>query len=168
MARVKLCRLCGTRNGPDGLFCSDCGSSLADVRALHADEVERLTAEADASVVGGADVAGGEAQHPPAATASCTLQFPWGRVPVPGRLGIGRETGFSPINRQLDTYPTVSRRHAVISLAQGRWAVRDMGSTNGTFVNGARLDRGETRPIGNGDRVGFSRGLQADVEIAAG
>ena len=186
MARVKVCRLCDAHNGPDELFCTDCGSSLADVRAVHAGEAERLKAavEADASAAGGAGVAGGDEQRQPAAAvqsppaagghtvrdpsaASCTLLFPWGRVPVPGQLGIGRESGFSPINRQLDTYPTVSRRHAVISVAHGQWAVRDLGSTNGTYLNEARLPTGETRPIGNGDRVGFSRGLQVVVEIAA-
>ena len=102
-----------------------------------------------------------------AQAASCTLVFPWGRVPVAGQLGIGREAGFSTISGQLDAFPTVSRRHAVVGSAQGQWVVRDIGSTNGTYVNGTRLAEGETRPIYNGDQVGFSRGLQVTVEIAA-
>lgn len=97
----------------------------------------------------------------------CALVFPWGRVPVAGELGIGREAEFSPISGRLDAFPTVSRRHAVVGTAQGRWTVRDLGSTNGTFVNRARLAEGETRAIQDGDRVGFSQSLQVQVEIAA-
>lgn len=171
MARVKVCRLCDKRNGPDELFC-DCGTSLADVRAVDTAEIERLAAE---------EAAGGPPEPssdpaPQAAAASahtardrqvapCALLFPWGRVPVAGQLGIGRESGFSSISRQLDAYPTVSRQHALVAIAEGRWTVRDMRSTNGTYVNGARLAEGETRPIANGDRVGFSRGLQVEVRI---
>ena len=99
--------------------------------------------------------------------APCALAFPWGRVPVSGQLPVGREAGFSPISGQLDGYPTVSRRHAVVGAAQGEWAVQDLGSTNGTYVNGARLGKGETWAIQNGDQVGFSQGLQAQVEIAS-
>ena len=59
-------------------------------------------------------------------------------------------------------------KHAVVGLIQGQWTVRDLRSTNGTYVNGARLAAGETRSIGNGDRVGFSQGLQVEVEIGGG
>ena len=102
-----------------------------------------------------------------AGAAPCALVFPWGRVPVAGRLGVGREEGFSPISGRLDAFSTVSRRHAVVGAAEGRWTVQDLGSTNGTYVNDRRLAAGETRPIQNGDQVGFSRGLQVQVEIGA-
>ena len=82
-------------------------------------------------------------------------------------MTVGREAGFSPISGQLDAYPTVSRRHAVVGAAQGQWAVRDLDSTNGTYVNGARLGKGETRAIRNGDQIRFSQQLQAQVEIAS-
>jgi putative nucleotidyltransferase with HDIG domain len=38
---------------------------------------------------------------------------------------------------------SVSRRHAEIKYTPAGWRVRDMGSTNGTFLNGARLGAGE-------------------------
>ena len=176
MARVKVCPLCATHNGPDELFCIDCGTSLADVRAMDAAELERLKAEAGtgsgsidppAEPVGAPPAVGCHTVREPAAP-TCALLFPWGRTPVAGQLGIGREVGFSPISQQLDAYPTVSRQHAMVGIVQGQWAVRDLGSTNGTYVNGAQLAGGETRPIRNGDRVGFSRGLQVQVEIGPG
>ena len=35
--------------------------------------------------------------------------------------------------------PTISRRHAELSLADGGVKVKDVGSSNGTFLNGARI-----------------------------
>ena len=49
--------------------------------------------------------------------------------------------------------PTVSRAHAVVSYRDGRWTLRDLGSTNGTVVNGRRIT-GETE-IKPGDEVAF-------------
>ena len=175
MARVKICRLCDQENGPDELFCTaaDCGVSLADVSVVDSREIERRATEDVAVEDAGSrgDDGGGERDRAAGAQASdaaaCALVFPWGRVAVAGQLDIGRESGFSPISDRLDAFSTVSRRHAVVGVAQGRWTVRDLGSTNGTYVNGVRLAEGETRAIGSGDRVGFSRRLQADVEIGA-
>jgi FOG: FHA domain len=35
--------------------------------------------------------------------------------------------------------PQVSRKHAVIDRVNGKHVLRDVGSTNGTFVNGRRI-----------------------------
>lgn len=46
--------------------------------------------------------------------------------------------------------PDASRRHAEISSVGGGWLLRDLGSTNGTFLNGERVDEREIKP---GDRI---------------
>src|SRR5260370_40328418 len=38
---------------------------------------------------------------------------------------------------------SVSRRHAEVRATDKGWRVRDLGSTNGTFLNGTRLNPGE-------------------------
>src|SRR6266403_876507 len=38
---------------------------------------------------------------------------------------------------------SVSRRHAEIRPTNAGWRVKDLGSTNGTFINGTRLGAGE-------------------------
>src|SRR4051812_38871696 len=48
----------------------------------------------------------------------------------------------------------ISRKHCRIELAVDQWIVRDLGSTNGTFVNGVRttqapLHVGDTLRVGN-------------------
>lgn len=49
----------------------------------------------------------------------------------------------------------VSSQHARISHSGGRWVVRDLGSRNGTFLNGERLGAKERRPLGAGDCLQF-------------
>jgi pSer/pThr/pTyr-binding forkhead associated (FHA) protein len=49
--------------------------------------------------------------------------------------------------------PTVSRRHATIIWDGAAWVLRDEGSTNGTFVNGARVSEQALR-LGDQIRVG--------------
>lgn len=51
--------------------------------------------------------------------------------------------------------PFLSGTHAELTLDQGRWRVRDLGSTNGTFVNGDRIEA--ATGIRTGDIVQFGR-----------
>ncbi len=46
----------------------------------------------------------------------------------------------------------VSRRHAVLEVQEGRLWIRDLGSKNGTWINGERVDEGELLP---GDVLGL-------------
>ena len=50
--------------------------------------------------------------------------------------------------------PTISRRHAEVALANGGVQVKDLGSSNGTFVNGARVTE---MVAGVGDVVTFGK-----------
>jgi len=42
--------------------------------------------------------------------------------------------------------PTISRRHAEIALTENGVSIKDLGSSNGTFLNGARINDGEAAP----------------------
>ena len=53
---------------------------------------------------------------------------------------------------------TVSRRHAALVLRDGAWHVVDLGSSNGTYVNGRRVVDVEVRP-GDELALGTSRVL---------
>jgi uncharacterized protein YkwD len=51
--------------------------------------------------------------------------------------------------------PTVSRRHAALEWRWGRWRVVDFGSTNGTYVNGRRVNASSPAPLRRGDQLRF-------------
>jgi len=47
----------------------------------------------------------------------------------------------------------VSRKHAEIVLEQGQFFLKDLGSTNGSWLNGRQLVAGKTYPLTNGDQI---------------
>lgn len=47
----------------------------------------------------------------------------------------------------------LSRKHAQLSIVSGQLVVRDMGSSNGTFVNGNRLEEGKDAKLDKGDEL---------------
>jgi ABC-type multidrug transport system ATPase subunit/pSer/pThr/pTyr-binding forkhead associated (FHA) protein len=63
---------------------------------------------------------------------------------------LGRETG-KDVDYVIPS-PTVSRRHACITRKEQQYFLMDLGSSNGTFLNGDRLG-GEPRALNPGDRI---------------
>jgi len=62
------------------------------------------------------------------------------------RLVLGRGSGCTVVLADI----TVSRRHAELVLRDGCWILRDLGSSNGTWVNGRQVVEAEVR---SGDLV---------------
>jgi len=80
--------------------------------------------------------------------ALCWLIMEGRRIPLqPGENILGRDVhdGIA-----LDS-PSVSRRHARISVTTGQATIDDLGSKNGTYVRGDRIDTAV--PLGDGDEV---------------
>ncbi|MEV5612673.1 DUF1707 and FHA domain-containing protein [Streptomyces sp. NPDC052225] len=72
-------------------------------------------------------------------------------VANPYPLRIGRD----PANGLRLSHETVSRVHAELSRQGGTWVLRDLGSTNGTSVNGRRVIGAAV--VQDGDQVAFGR-----------
>ena len=73
---------------------------------------------------------------------------------VADRLVVGR----SPLSDVvLSADAQVSRSHAVLERIAGRWVVRDVGSRNGTYVNGERVRERVRLAAGDEIRVGKTR-----------
>ncbi len=80
-----------------------------------------------------------------AKSGSQSLEIPSGRTLVVGRT----DDCDLPI-----ADATVSRRHAELDLFAGQLRLRDLGSTNGTFVNGERVDEATAAP---GAEIAFGK-----------
>lgn len=96
---------------------------------------------------------------PPVAGARLTLvdaapeDGPVGRsIPLSGTLSIGRR----PPADVLLNDDAVSGQHARFHLRHGKCVVEDMGSTNGTFVNGRRIDRPVALAAGDVVTIGLA------------
>jgi pSer/pThr/pTyr-binding forkhead associated (FHA) protein len=80
--------------------------------------------------------------------------FPVNPPAIIGRFDPDR----GPIDVDLASLPEgqyVSRRHASIHCDDGAWTLRDLGSSNGTFVLRDDFERIEESPLQAGDEVAF-------------
>jgi pSer/pThr/pTyr-binding forkhead associated (FHA) protein len=84
--------------------------------------------------------------------------LPLSPPPRGGRSGFGWVIGRSRHCDLVLGEPTVSRLHAELREEGAAWVIADLGSTNGTWVNGWRIQRAELSP---GDEVAL--GLQRFV-----
>ena len=73
---------------------------------------------------------------------------------------LGRSAESLPIRDQ-----TISRRHAELTPDDGRWIIRDLRSSNGTFVNGSRVT--EPRLLRPGDQIRVGLTLLSFGEAAS-
>lgn len=64
-----------------------------------------------------------------------------------GVIKIGR----NPKSDQIIDHPMVSSHHAQLSMKEGGWIIEDLGSANGTFVNGEKISAPTS--IGKNDRI---------------
>jgi hypothetical protein len=81
------------------------------------------------------------------------------RVEVRHELVLGREN----VDVLIED-PVVSRRHASVRPVEGRLEIVDLGSSNGTFVNGVRLRDIKVLEAGDEIRLG---GISLRVEVPA-
>jgi len=153
----QTCKNCGHVSGAKDLICQNCGSLLGhtsspSTRPLHDDAYDDLpnpkwgTARFKRSIILEVQVRGTDG----------VFRFPCEAV---DRLMIGRkdnETGVVP-DIDLDPYRGqilgVSRRHAMIIREDHALTVTDVGSSNGTFLNGQRIATGQPRILRDGDDV---------------
>lgn len=81
---------------------------------------------------------------------SLSMRFRDRSIFIPKRFLIGRGDDCDIV---ISDDSLVSRRHALIEFSQGEYTVKDLNSTNGTFVNGKPLQKMEKRLLAAGDVV---------------
>lgn len=152
------CPNCKHQEIPGALFCSNCGAQLVGIDTIttHAiqssltDKFTGQTAEQE--------------QHPipplPKDVAVSLFLLDTGTVlPLEGRteFTLGRSAEGQPILPDIDltNYQAyefgVSRLHASVTLGKDEALITDLGSANGTRLNGQKLPPHRPSPIKNGD-----------------
>src|SRR6185312_303444 len=152
------CTQCGHANPEDARFCSNCGTPLTrSVPPVPGDPGDSTSTIS----LGAVDAADGEpgdeltADHAgiealPPNTALLVVK----RGPNAGSRFL-LDSDLTEVGRRPDSDiflddVTVSRRHAEFYRHAGRFAVRDVGSLNGTYVNRERIEEAE---LFGGDEV---------------
>ncbi|MBA2539736.1 MAG: FHA domain-containing protein [Deltaproteobacteria bacterium] len=126
------CPVCLFAPSSAGVLCSECRADLTEALVLAPEQVAGRVAD-------------------PTRAALVDL---WGRVHLlDPESTIGRDLGEG--SGIAIHAPSVSRVHAKLVLDRGVWSVTDVGSSNGTFVEDARIDA--TTTIHAADRLRFGQ-----------
>jgi len=95
----------------------------------------------------------GPSAGPPSMPTRALLQSHLGQYPVgPHPSKVGRDPGICDI---VLTEPRVSGMHAAVKFEYGQLMVRDEGSNNGSYINGARLQPHGWQPVADGSVLRF-------------
>lgn len=161
-----ICSNCQHKNPPGSIFCADCGVQLFDgaltTQAINTGKVLEsvgVDAQTAAKIV-----------RPTGTIADSS----WGSLhllesgqilPLSERNEyiIGRISDGQPVMPDMDLSPFqayangVSRLHALLKRDGKRVAIMDLGSANGTYVNGKRLTANSERLINHGDVVALGK-----------
>jgi hypothetical protein len=154
---MKTCPYCAHANREGIFFCEECGHPFVGSHDTLA--TTQLVEDEHTNFRG--RMAWGTARFDPAS--SIVLRFRDHAEPVQldakDELLMGRADTHSQIQPDLDMSPYgaaecgVSRRHATIRRGEDTLTLVDLGSTNGTHLNGQRLIPNQPRVLRDGDEI---------------
>lgn len=157
---MQRCTHCNAQQLEGTIFCSECGASL-----IAAGSRSETTASLNKAASGDGPPVVHEVAPPPSTTPVVSLVVinSGRRIALEGAddLLVGRKDNQRGIYPDVDLgldggYDAgVSRRHAIITPQSGGYAIEDLASANGTFVNGRRLQPQTSTPIRHGDELKF-------------
>ena len=158
--KIKICKTCGTENSPSDLECHGCMGDISGIRPV--EKVEK-NAQVEEPGPDTASYAGDLAVMlvlVSMSTADNGVTLSVQNGDILGREHIGKNL--------FAAYCTVSREHAKITCANGTWMIEDVGSTNGTHVNGRKLEAGRKYPLKAEDIVSLSKSCEFLVRKEVG
>lgn len=165
------CPSCGRQHRPGTLFCSECGVYLPTGGPLRTEplpEEELPASRANPWATGGDDKQ--DTEKPATLRITMVETKRQVQLPVVSEIYLGRLDAAHGIFPDLDLTADgglesgVSRRHAKIHQKGNHFFIEDVGSANGTFLNGQRLTPYLPHPLQKGDKVQLGR-LQLTVDF---
>ncbi len=153
-----ICPNCQHKEMSGAINCGKCGAQLTDMTiATHKIRTAEIRQKARRNT--------GRIQPPPPAHLQSWISLNMiesGQIlPLADRteFTLGRSAEGQPIVPDVDLSPHnayangVSRLHAVLKLIQDQIVIVDLGSSNGTFLNGTRLPPYVEMPVAHGDFI---------------
>lgn len=157
-----ICSNCQHKNVTGAIYCAECGAQLDGVETLITqaitdeqieNELKKKTPRPEAPAI------------PANSWLSLHLMDSGKILPLASRneFTLGRLSEGQPIMPDIDLTPYqayasgVSRLHAVVKREVNRVLVMDLGSSNGTYLNGRRLNPHTEEPLNHGDIVALGK-----------
>lgn len=157
-----ICSNCQHKNVAGAMYCAECGAQLDGVETLITQaitdeqietELKKKGSRPDAPVI------------PANSWLSLHLMDSGKILPLASRneFTLGRLSEGQPIMPDIDLTPYqayasgVSRLHAVVKRDANRVMVMDLGSSNGTYLNGRRLNPHTEESLNHGDIVALGK-----------
>ena len=157
-----ICSNCKHENVSGTLFCVECGAQLEGVENLTTQSINQDQIVDDLKKTP-------ETSEPPSSPANSWLSLHLmdsGKIlPLATRneFTMGRLSEGQPIMPDIDLTPYqayasgVSRLHAVVKRDTERVVIMDLGSSNGTYLNGRRLNPHSEEILKHGDVVALGK-----------
>jgi len=179
------CQECGKQSQPGEVICSSCGGALTDAEldlpevaaypinplAESADNPQAVQVEAPASprmpiapsMFEPPTRPQGQGPRLDATVGSLSGSYPL----KPTVTTIGRADPSAGLRPDIDLGmdQAVSRRHAEIRRGPSGYAIIDLGSTNGTIVNGRQVPRQQEVPLSDGDEIRIGETCKLTVRL---
>ncbi len=127
---VRICEECGTENPPQARKCKQCGEEISDILPVPVSKKE-------------------------------DIPFFYELKSVDGLFSIKIDKTVSIVGREADlkeylnTKLYVSRQHAELTVVAGKVFIKNLSSTNKTFVNNEEISNDEPHTLINGDEIGL-------------
>jgi hypothetical protein len=183
MTKHKKCPTCDAPNDVSAVVCTNCGASIIGVDISSASTPGRSKQAASAGKTcpecsatnpeSAAKCLYCEASLPPASTelrTRITVGWPWGAQVVVDSLRVGREPPAPGALIEMlaaHGFDNVSRQHAEFRIVDGEAVIVDLGSSNGTFMNGARLTATVPEKLPERATVRFGADLEVAICVAS-
>lgn len=156
-----LCPSCGAMNSQGGAFCEDCGASLSSAPSRGVPAPVSISSPAAAPAPAAPSISGVvpvAVARPRLVVSGTSVEFPLDReVILLGRNspadGIFPEVDLT----EIDTGSYISRRHGRITRQATAFLYEDMGSSNGSFINGNKLPAKTQIELHDGDTLRLGR-----------
>lgn len=161
-----LCPNCQHKELPGALFCSECGTQLVSLDILNTKSIQKTPSDTLQSLPAIPEV-------PVRKTAAKMYEISISlHVVESGQIihladrkefTLGRTIEGQPILPDVDLSPFdaftlgVSRLHAALRIVNGEVVVTDLGSSNGTRVNGQKIVPHVDYPLNHGDIIALAK-----------